>query len=67
MDPIDLHRQLEKLEEALTLALEHHEKQNESNAALHCSKKVMYSPLTVKLQSAKLVLDGLLDATDIPA
>jgi len=42
------------------LALKHHELSNESNAALHASNKVMYSPLTVKLQNARYTLLGIL-------
>ena len=61
MNNNDLVRELEKIREAVTLAVEHHEKANESNAALHASPKVLYSPLTVKLQQADASLIGLID------
>lgn len=65
----DLIRDLEKIEEAVTTALEHHKLQNEANAKLHCSDTVLYSPLTVKLATAKQVARAQLDRlrSDLPA
>jgi len=60
MDRMDLVRELDKIDVVLLLALEHHEKANESNAALHASTKVIYSPLTVKLQTAQHAVRNLM-------
>jgi hypothetical protein len=54
-------RELEKVLEAVGLAVEYHEKTNEANAKLHLSSKVLYSPLTVKLQAAQKILIGLVE------
>ena len=45
----DLRRELEKIEEALELAVRYHSKTNEANAALHKSGRVLYSPMTISL------------------
>lgn len=57
----DYIRELEKILEAVNLAVEYHTKTNEANAALHSSDRVLYSPLTVKLISAKSSLEDLLN------
>lgn len=48
----DALRELEKIEDALSWAEKHFEKTSEANAALHCSPKVMYSPLAGKVSAA---------------
>lgn len=65
MDNEDLKRELQKILEAVELAVQHHEKSNEANAALHASPKVLYSPLTTKLQSADNTLRNLILMLDL--
>lgn len=48
----DLRRELEKAREALAAAETHLARHAEMNAALHCSERVMYSPLHAKVQTA---------------
>lgn len=59
----DALRELAKIEAALAAAETHLTKQNEANAALHMSERVLYSPLTVAVinarESAKKVRDEL--------
>jgi hypothetical protein len=55
----DIQRELDKIKEAVDLAVTYHEKDNEKNAALHCSPKVLYSPLTARLQIAQQTLRNL--------
>jgi len=62
MDPLDLQRRLDKIAEALELAYTYHSHTNEANAALHASTKVLYSPLTTKLDIALVELDVLKEA-----
>jgi hypothetical protein len=49
----DVLRELTKVETALAAAEEHLTKQNEANAALHMSGRVLYSPLTVAVVNAR--------------
>jgi hypothetical protein len=49
----DVLRELTKVETALAAAGEHLTKQNEANAALHMSGRVLYSPLTVAVVNAR--------------
>jgi hypothetical protein len=56
----DQKRELEKILETVQLALKHHAKQNEANSALHASDRIIYSPLTVKLQTAEQSLLALI-------
>ena len=49
----DALRELAKVEDALASAEEHLTKQNEANAALHMSGRVLYSPLTVAVVNAR--------------
>ncbi len=56
----DFKRELQKVLEAIEAATEYHEKSNEANAALHLSERVLYSPLTAKLQTADNTLRNLL-------
>ena len=49
----DALRELSKIEAALAAAEEHLTKQNEANAALHMSDRVLYSPLTVAVVNAR--------------
>lgn len=49
----DALRELSKIGEALKNAEEHLTKQNEANAALHMSERVLYSPLTVAVINAR--------------
>lgn len=50
---LDILRELSKIEAALAAAEEHLTKQNEANAALHMSERVLYSPLTVAVVNAR--------------
>lgn len=50
---LDILRELSKIETALAAAEEHLTKQNEANAALHMSDRVLYSPLTVAVVNAR--------------
>jgi len=63
MSNADALRELAKIEAALEAAETHLTKQNEANAALHMSERVLYSPLTVAVinarESAKKVRDAL--------
>lgn len=52
-DNTDVLRELAKVEAALAAAEEHLTKQNEANAALHMSERVLYSPLTVAVVNAR--------------
>ncbi|MFC4334065.1 hypothetical protein [Salininema proteolyticum] len=52
-DSADVLRELAKVEAALAAAEEHLTKQNEANAALHLSERVLYSPLTVAVVNAR--------------
>ncbi|WP_309049063.1 hypothetical protein [Streptomyces sp.] len=64
---IDLRRELAKAEETLIACLRHLSSHAEMNAALHCSERVMYSPLHAKVEAT---IDGLARArmrTDEPA
>lgn len=57
----DQKRELDKVLETVQLALRHHELQNKANSALHASDRVIYSPLTVKLQTAEDILLRLIN------
>lgn len=59
MDRTDIVREIDKIGEALDWAILREEKNSEANAAQHCSEKVLYSPLTVKLNLAKDALTKL--------
>jgi hypothetical protein len=54
-------RELAKIQDSLTWAINYHTKLNESNAALHKSDRVLYSPLTVSLINAKESVDRLME------
>jgi nucleoside diphosphate kinase len=60
---IDALRELAKVEATLEAAEAHLTKQNEANAALHMSERVLYSPLTVAVinarESAKKIREAL--------
>jgi len=58
-DRADIERELNKIDDALAWAITREEKNSEANAAQHCSEKVLYSPLTIKLQLAKDALAKL--------
>ncbi|MGW6531424.1 hypothetical protein [Streptomyces venezuelae] len=63
----DLRRELAKAEETLIACLRHLSSHAEMNAALHCSERVMYSPLHAKVEAT---IDGLARArmrTEQPA
>ncbi|WP_428956164.1 hypothetical protein [Streptomyces sp. cg35] len=55
----DLRRELEKAEETLIACLRHLSSHAEMNAALHCSERVMYSPLHAKVEAT---INGLAHA-----
>jgi hypothetical protein len=48
----DLCRELAKAEDALSACLLHLSRHAQANAALHCSERVMYSPLHAKVDAA---------------
>lgn len=48
----DLRRELAKAEDALSACLLHLSRHAQANAALHCSERVMYSPLHAKVETA---------------
>lgn len=50
-------RELAKIEQSLVWASRHFEKLSESNAALHQSDKVMYSPLATSVFAALKSID----------
>ncbi len=52
MNKDNINRELDKVEQALTFALEHLQRQSEANAALHMTTRVMYSPLASSVFSA---------------
>lgn len=54
-------RELQKVQEAVTLAADYLSKVNEANSKLHCSAEVLYSPLTQKLRLAKETLNRMLN------
>jgi hypothetical protein len=63
----DLRRELAKAEGTLIACLRHLSSHAEMNAALHCSERVMYSPLHAKVEAT---IDGLARArqrTEEPA
>lgn len=59
----DMRRELEKAREALTAADLYLARHAEMNAALHCSERVMYSPLRSKVQAAVYGIDHALART----
>lgn len=65
-DPIvtDLRRELAKAREALKGAEQHLARHAESNAALHCAERVMYSPLHAKVTAALHGIDHALARTE---
>lgn len=56
----DTTREIKKIKEAVDLAVTYHTKINEANSALHCSDKVLYSPMTNKLILAQQSLERIL-------
>jgi hypothetical protein len=60
----DLRRELQKAHAALAAAEAHLASHAEMNAALHCSERVMYSPLHAKVQAALTGIDHALARTD---
>lgn len=62
----DLRRELAKAREALAAAETHLARHAEMNAALHCSDRVMYSPLHAKVTAALHGIDHALERTDRP-
>jgi len=52
IDP-NMGRELDKVEEALKWATEHFSRQSEANAALHCTERVLYTPLATRLFAAQ--------------
>lgn len=57
---LDQRRELEKIKEAVDLAVTYHTKVNEANSALHSSDRVLYSPMTNKLILAQQALERML-------
>lgn len=62
----DLRRELEKARLALIAAQTHLASHAEANAALHCSDRVMYSPLHAKVTSSIMGVEQALARTDHP-
>jgi len=62
----DLRRELDKAREALEAAEQHLAHHAEMNAALHCSDRVMYSPLHAKVTTAIAGIEHALARTDHP-
>lgn len=60
----DLRRELDKAREALASAETHLARHAEMNAALHCSERVMYSPLHAKVTAAIAGIDYALARTE---
>jgi hypothetical protein len=67
-DPIvtDLRRELDKARDVLLACLLHLSRHAEANAALHCSERVMYSPLHAKAEAAVAGITGALARTERP-
>lgn len=70
-DPLiaDLRRELAKATDVLALAERHLARHAEANAALHCSERVMYSPLHARVASVLLSAERVLlltkEASDV--
>lgn len=62
----DLRRELAKAREALAAAEQHLARHAEANAALHCTDRVMYSPLHAKVTAAIAGADHALARTEQP-
>lgn len=60
MEKADLIRELEKIFHTFDSVVDYLETQNEANAKLHMSDKVMYSPLTSAAGLANKSLSGLI-------
>jgi len=60
----DLRRELEKALDALQECLRHLSRHAEMNAALHCSERVMYSPLHAKTEAAVTGIKHALTRTE---
>ncbi|MFH8813055.1 hypothetical protein ACH4GZ_38650 [Streptomyces hygroscopicus] len=60
---VDLRRELRKAREALADTETHLARHAEMNAALHCSDRVMYSPLHAKVTAAMHGIDHALERT----
>jgi hypothetical protein len=60
MEKADLIRELEKIFHTLGNVVDYLETQNEANAKLHMSDRVMYSPLTSAAGVANKALSGLI-------
>lgn len=60
MEKSDLIRELQKIFEVLDSVVDYLETQNEANAKLHMSDKVMYSPLTSAAGIANHSLSNLI-------
>lgn len=60
MEKADLIRELEKIFHTLDNVVDYLETQNEANAKLHMSDRVMYSPLTSAAGVANKALSGLI-------
>lgn len=57
----DLNRELDKVSDVLAWADQYLSRENESNAALHCNERVLYSPLTVAVANARESLQRVRD------
>jgi hypothetical protein len=63
----DLRRELAKAEDALSACLLYLSRHAEGNAALHCSERVMYSPLHAKVEATIAGIAHALKRTEEPA
>lgn len=62
----DLRRELEKAEDALSGCLLYLSRHAQGNAALHCSERVMYSPLHAKVEAVIAGITHALKRTEQP-
>lgn len=60
MESSDVIRELQKVSDVLDSVVDYLETQNEANAKLHMSDKVMYSPLTSAAGIANCTLSDLI-------
>ena len=62
----DMLRELAKARDALAAAQMHLARHAEANAALHCSERVMYSPLHARVTSAITGIDQAIQRAETP-
>lgn len=60
----DLDRELQKALSTLRVVDKYLSSMNESNAALHCSSSILYSPLTMRVRTSIMELEMLSSRID---